>query len=221
MADPLRPISIISDEIGFDNQNNLLLKGKKIILDHENTRIQINGTAQSTKDQSVFESYLSVNGAVFNGSTDDAPAIQASLNSLAADNKFHRVAFPGGGLTAAIGSANSYGSGDPIAGSPPNCGIIFPSNIACDFNDITFQVNAAGLTALTTSGAAIAIAGNSNVANAFPVHMQSWTNGTILSNGVGYGLYLGNAAGDRGPDRATLRNLRIAGGGYCVVITHF
>ncbi len=56
-------------------------------------------------DQHEFERQLCVKGAVFNGTTDDGPAISGALNAMVALGGYRRqVIFPSGGLTAKINS---------------------------------------------------------------------------------------------------------------------
>lgn len=165
----------------------------------------------ATRDQANFEQQLSAKGAVFNGTSDDAPAIQAALNSIGADNKFHNVVLPSGGLSATIGSVNTCTYADAISGSPPNCGIQIPSNVGVDFNFTQLTVNAAGLAAIGTAGCAIALVGNSGITNAYPIHMLKWQRGIISGGGVGFALIMGNSIADRGPDRSTWENMRFTG----------
>lgn len=165
----------------------------------------------ATADQRLFEQALSVNGALFNGTSDDAPAIQAAFNTLGADGKIHNVAFPAGGLTATISSVNSCPYADAISASPPNTGFQIPSNVGSDFNGTTFAVSAAGATAIGATGGAMALVGNSRLTNAYPVHMLRWERGLISGNGVGYTLIMGNNVADRGPDRVTWVNMRFTG----------
>ncbi len=81
-------------------------------------------------DQRLFEMFLSKNGAVFNGTTDDGPAIAAALNAMTGLGGYRRqVIFPSGGLTAKINSGFT----------------ILTGAIGVDFNGL--KIDASGITA--------------------------------------------------------------------------
>ncbi len=63
-------------------------------------------------DQRLFEIYLSKYGAVFNGTSDDGPAIADAINALVGLGGYRRrVIMPGGGLTALINSGITIPTG--------------------------------------------------------------------------------------------------------------
>ena len=83
-------------------------------------------------DQRLFEMYLSKYGAVFNGATDDGPAIADALNALTALGGYRRqVIMPAGGLTAKINSGFT----------------ILTGAVGIDFNGL--KIDASGITAGT------------------------------------------------------------------------
>lgn len=103
--------------------------------------------------QADFEYQLSIKGAVFDGTTDDAPAIQAALDAIAADGKFHQVRMPDVALQASLGSL-AGGSHNSIT----SC-LALPVNVAVDFRGMSLLRNnavAAGHSVLRTkSGLAV------------------------------------------------------------------
>ena len=162
------------------------------------------------QDQLVFERALSSNGATFNGTADDAPALQASLNSLGADNKLHKVSLESGALQGVIGSVNTCPYASSVGAT--NCGLQIPANVALDFNLATLTVSAVGGVAIGSNGAAVAIVGNSGLSNSFSLVPITYKDGFIVGvSSISYALLLRNTAADTGPARTTFNRMTITG----------
>lgn len=112
------------------------------------------------RDQHLFELYLSKYGAVFNGATDDGPAISQALDALNALGKQRRVRMPSGGLTAKINS-----------GFTLHCG-----GVGVDFNGLT--IDATGIAA----GNVITIAGAGSAPFSRYAAMLPFENFTLLGS---------------------------------------
>ena len=164
------------------------------------------GASLSTSDQRTFETYLSQYGATFNGSSDDAPAIQSAVNALAADNKDHNITFPSGNLTAAIKSNTATIYGLNTGAGTDAAGIAVPSNVSIDFNQCTLA--GAGL-----SGAVIAFTGNSAFANSYGRNRINYRNGIFTATaGCNSLVVIRNSAGDAGPAREVFSNMFFTAG---------
>jgi hypothetical protein len=217
--DPLK--HLYGRQLGLDKDDNLIIQGSKIGYGRDGNATSIDlstvGSAPlASSDQLAFERLLSVNGAVFNGTTDDAPAVQAAIDTLGSDNKLHGVALPPGLTQLTIGSVNTCSYIDQISSgsnlSNSNIGIVIPSNVALDLSKNTVQVSAAGATAIGSTGAAVAIGGNSSITNSQDMHLQQYGNGLIRANGVKWALYIGNNVADHGPARIVFKRLRVKNG---------
>lgn len=163
-------------------------------------------TLSSSADQIAFELYLSVNGATFNGSSDDAAAIQSAINALAADNKDHNVTFPAGGLTAAIKSNTATIYGLNTGSGTDAAGIAIPSNVSVDFNQCT--LSGSGL-----SGSVVAFVGNTNFANSYGRCRINYKNLILTAaSGCNSLAVIRNSAGDTGPAREIFSNIFLTAG---------
>lgn len=163
-------------------------------------------TTLSGADQRNFESYLNINGATFNGTSDDAPAIQAAINSIAADNKDHFLTFPSGGLTAAIKSNTSTIYGLNTGSGTDAAGIAVPSNVSINFNGATLA--GSGL-----SGSVIAFTGNAAFANSYGRDRIRYSQGTITAtSGCNALVTIRNSAADTGPAREIFTNMFFTAG---------
>ena len=146
-------------------------------------------------DQRLFEIYLSKYGAVFNGTSDDGPALADAINAIYSAGTRRRVIMPSGNLTAKINS-----------GLPLYCGAL-----GIDFNGLI--LDATGI----SSGNVLTLNGNgaspySRSSDSLPyenfVILGDTTAGNTatLISAAGSSTYPGEISG------AVLRNFALYGG---------
>lgn len=170
-------------------------------------------------DQLAFERALSANGASFNGTSDDAPAIQAAINAIGNDAKLHFVSLPGNGLTGVIGSVNTCSFADPVYSPQPNAGLILPCNVVLDLRGGSLSVNSAGASAIGANGVALQIAGSTHLSAGLQVLQLTSVrtgNGTIDGGGVGYVLWMADNTDARGPAYLSLVGLNAQNASYAL-----
>lgn len=146
-------------------------------------------------DQHLFELYLSKYGAVFNGSSDDGPAISDAFDAIHALGKQRKVIMPSGGLTAKI-----------LSGFTLHCG-----GTGVDFNGLTIDASA------ITSGNVITVAGAGSSPYSRYAAMLPFENFTLLGSTneahTPVMIYVEGAAGPTGEiTNSALRNFVVYGG---------
>lgn len=149
-------------------------------------------------DQRLFEIYLSKYGAVFNGTTDDGPAISDAINAMFAlvgSAGPRRVIMPSGGLTAKINS-----------GFTVYCGAL-----GIDFNGMVIDATSIAIGSVIT-GTGRGSAPYSRYASSAPIENFNLLGSTVVTNTPTM-LYLDGGTPQAGEiSNGFFRNFSIYGG---------